>query len=170
MCTVVWRVSFQNAKQLATIVSFEDELTTKLYNHDDVAAHMNTDGILQLRSAFEAWSREQLDGDIERCPLFDSIGSDHPCLSISRAFRQRTFLQHRLAWIVESASLCTTTEKRFNGLSRRPVDHKPILLLRDCLHTDLRLSVACHLDDSHQDSHQRKRSLIWSRRNADRED
>jgi hypothetical protein len=51
-----WRVSFQDVERLATIVSFEDDFTIKLYNRDFVATHTNADGVLQLRSAFEAWS------------------------------------------------------------------------------------------------------------------
>lgn len=51
-----WRVSFQDAERLATIVSFEDDFTIKLYNRDFVAMHTNADGVLQLGSAFEAWS------------------------------------------------------------------------------------------------------------------
>ena len=54
-----WRVSFQDAERLATIVSFEDDFTIKLYNHDFVAAYTSADGVLQLRSAFEAWSGEE---------------------------------------------------------------------------------------------------------------
>jgi len=54
-----WRVSFQDAERLATIVSFEDDFTIKLYNREFVATHTNVDGILQLRSAFEAWSGEE---------------------------------------------------------------------------------------------------------------
>jgi hypothetical protein len=54
-----WRVSFQDAERLATIVSFEDDFTIKLYNNDFVAAHTSADGVLQLRSAFEAWSGEE---------------------------------------------------------------------------------------------------------------
>jgi hypothetical protein len=57
-----WRVSFQDAERLATIVSFEDNFTVKLHNRDFVVAHTSADGVLQLRAAFEAWSRENVKG------------------------------------------------------------------------------------------------------------
>lgn len=47
-----WRVSFQDAERLATIVSFEDDFTIKLYDQDFVVAHSDADDILQSRSAF----------------------------------------------------------------------------------------------------------------------
>ncbi|GAB7327442.1 hypothetical protein MBLNU13_g11302t2 [Cladosporium sp. NU13] len=53
-----WRVGFQDVERLATIISFEDHFTIKLYNQDFVAAHTSTDGVLQLIPAFEEWSAD----------------------------------------------------------------------------------------------------------------
>ena len=57
-----WRVKFEDAERLSTIVSFEDDFTIKLYNPEFVAAHTDADGILHLRSAFSVWSEEVTEG------------------------------------------------------------------------------------------------------------
>lgn len=53
-----WRVGFQDVERLATIISFEDHFTIKLYNQDFVAEHTSIDGVLQLIPAFEEWSAD----------------------------------------------------------------------------------------------------------------
>jgi hypothetical protein len=55
-----WRVAFRDAERLSVILCFEQDFTPKLYNEDFVATHTDVEGILQLRSAFQAFAGAEL--------------------------------------------------------------------------------------------------------------
>ncbi|KAI5243445.1 hypothetical protein E4T43_04164 [Aureobasidium subglaciale] len=50
-----WRVTFEDAEQLSTALSFESDFTVKLYDDDFLAAHVDAEGILQLEAARAAF-------------------------------------------------------------------------------------------------------------------
>ena len=48
-----WRVSFDDAERLITVLSFESDFTPKLYNDEFVAAHTDDKGVFRYQPAFE---------------------------------------------------------------------------------------------------------------------
>jgi len=51
-----WRVRFEDADALSTILCFEGDLTPKVYNDEFVATYTDAEGVFQLRSAYRAYA------------------------------------------------------------------------------------------------------------------
>jgi len=55
-----WRVRFEDADALSTILCFEGEFTPKVYNDEFVATYTDAAGVFQLRSAYRAYAEAAL--------------------------------------------------------------------------------------------------------------
>lgn len=55
-----WRVKFQDAEPLSTVLCLESDFTTRLYNDGFVATHTDAEGVFQLRSAYRTFAGTEL--------------------------------------------------------------------------------------------------------------
>ncbi|THV90091.1 hypothetical protein D6D26_09537, partial [Aureobasidium pullulans] len=58
-----WRVRFEDAEKMATMLCFEGDFTVKLYSEEFVERYTGEDGVFGLRDAYEALMGIEMDRD-----------------------------------------------------------------------------------------------------------